>query len=247
MNSHELHAQIEALLEQLAALNFQLSAQVGEYPKTQTDLFKAKTLELYDAIHALQMDNWRSAQTKAEHIIQAEPLAKTAEIVDLEEKPTQNLVVEESNSHVGELKIPSPYDAPKFVPVVEKPIPKIEAPQPAKPIEKSLLDKMNESKSQNSLHEILVSTSESDEWSDRFAKTKITKIKDAIDISKRFEIQSNLFEGDANAYVSFINSIESADGLESALEQFKATAIRYHWNAETELVMELKSFIYRKY
>ena len=250
MNSNELHKQIGQLLGNLKDLNTRLLENEGAYSQAEIDEFKSNTLELYDTIHRLQLENWIPPISVAEKEIESVEVVSIPEVIDIIEVTEIQTPIadsEEIKIPISEIKMPSNFDAPKFVPVIEKPTPVAETPKQAKPTEKSILDKINESQSKNSLHEILVSTSDSDGWSDRFTNSKINKIKDAIDISKRFEIQSNLFGGDTHSYVTFINAIESADGLESALEHFKEVAIRYHWNAEAELVMELKSFIYRKY
>ncbi|MFM9944782.1 MAG: hypothetical protein ACKVQB_06070 [Bacteroidia bacterium] len=148
---------------------------------------------------------------------------------------------------VAEPKSPISFESPLFEPIVEKPTPVILPPKPPVVEEKSVLDKINEVKPNTTLHETISTKNEENELSHRFANSKIFKIKDAIDISKRFELQSGLFGGDSNAYNISISELEIAGNKEAALELFNRFAIRYHWNAENELAQELKSFIYRKY
>lgn len=140
---------------------------------------------------------------------------------------------------------PSKFDAPKFEPIADKPI----KPAPQKLIteEKSVLDRISETSTNTSLHETISSKKEENELSHRFANSKIEKIKDAIDISKRFELQSNLFGGDSHAYNISISELENSENKEVCLELFNRFATRYHWDHDNELAMELKSFVYRKY
>jgi hypothetical protein len=160
--------------------------------------------------------------------------------------PEPELVIEKPEVLEVPIKTnPSKFDAPKFEPIADKPI----KPTPQKLIteEKSVLDRISETSTNTSLHETISSKKEENELSHRFANSKIEKIKDAIDISKRFELQSNLFGGDSHAYNISISELESAEGKEVCLELFNRFATRYHWKPDNELAMELKSFVYRKY
>ncbi len=160
--------------------------------------------------------------------------------------PEPELVIEKQEVLEVPIKTnPSKFDAPKFEPIVEKPIKT--PPQLLIAEEKSVLDKISETNVKSTLHETISSKKEENELSHRFANSKIEKIKDAIDISKRFELQSNLFGGDSHAYNISISELESAEGKEVCLELFNRFATRYHWKQDNELAMELKSFVYRKY
>jgi hypothetical protein len=160
--------------------------------------------------------------------------------------PEPELVIEKPEVLEVPLKTnPSKFDAPKFEPIADKPI----KPAPQKLIteEKSVLDRISETSTNTSLHETISSKKEENELSHRFANSKIEKIKDAIDISKRFELQSNLFGGDSHAYNISMSELENSENKEVCLELFSRFATRYHWSQDNELALELKSFVYRKY
>ncbi len=274
MNRKELHSQIDLLIERLAANNTSLKEHEGKFSQLETDLLRKQCIELYDAINQLHMVNMMDKSSKPaidktpkESVIKdletskiekaiepelpKEEIIKEPELKKEEPEKEAEIVTEKKEEEliirIEEQKSKPHYDPPKFVPIVEKPEPVITPPKkPAEP-EKSVLDKINEMKSNVSLHESISSKSEENELSHRFANSKIEKIKDAIDISKRFEIQSNLFLADSNAFNISISELENAEDRASAIELFNKFALRYHWKLEDELVQELKSFIYRKY
>lgn len=273
MNRKELHSQIDTLLDKLAANNTMLKTHEGKFSQLETDLLRKQCIELYDAINQLHLANMMDKNIKPEvevsklEVIKKEPELKKTEtkpepeaikenkIVDpvvsetlLNKEPESIEIIEEKEVvKVIEQKSKPTFDAPKFVPIVEKPAPVIAPPKAAVIEEKSVLDKISETKSNTTLHETISSKKEENELSHRFANSKIAKIKDAIDISKRFEMQSNLFGGDSNAYNISISELEIAGDKESALELFNRFSTRYHWKADNELALELKSFIYRRY
>jgi hypothetical protein len=139
------------------------------------------------------------------------------------------------------------FDAPKFVPISEKQTPIIPPPKRQEVQEKSVLDKISEEKIEKTLHETISTKKDEKELFHGFANSRITKIKDAIDISKRFEIQTRLFGEDSNAYNISINELENAGNIENALKLFTIFTKRYHWDENDELMQELKSFLHRKY
>lgn len=273
MNRKELHSQIDSLLDKLAANNTMLKMREGKFSQLETDLLRKQCIELYDAINQLHLVNMMDKNIKPDaEAIKLEVVKKEPELKKEEPKPEPEPVKEDVTEEpkisetiitkepetieiteekevikVAEQKSQPTFDAPKFVPIVEKPAPVIVPPKVAVIEEKSVLDKISETKSNTTLHETISSKKEENELSHRFANSKIAKIKDAIDISKRFEMQSNLFGGDSNAYNISISELEIAGDKESALELFNRFSTRYHWKADNELALELKSFIYRRY
>ena len=273
MERNELHNQIDLLLEKLAANNKNLSNHEGKFSQLETDLLRKQCIELYDAINQLHLVNMmdKSSQTIID-LKSKEAEIKEPEIVEViaepelnldlgEEIPTPLVEIEEEKIKPEIVSIPEPeipkpivefkntpsYEPQRFEPVAEKPVAVVVPDIKPKVEEKSILDKMNETNPRNSLHETLSSKKEENELSHRFANSKIASIKSAIDISKRFELQSNLFGGDSNAYNNSLSEMDNASSKETALELFNSFASKYNWKQDNELAMELKSFIYRKH
>ena len=254
MNRTQLHTQIDSLLEKLSTNNTFLKGYEGKFSQLETDLLRKQCIELYDAINQLHLTNMmdkskktvegetKNEQEKSEaepHIVDIKESELPPEV--LQSKPVSDLEKEET-----EPKSKPVFDIPKFVPIVEKPAAVIEPPKKIVE-EKSVLDKMNETKKSTTLHDSISIKKEEQELAHRFANSSITKIKDAIDISKHFEIQSNLFRSDSAFYNQAINDLENAESKLSALDIFDELSARYHWGQENELAQELKSFIYRKF
>lgn len=145
-------------------------------------------------------------------------------------------------------KVSKDYESLKFIPIVEKQVPVFST--PIKPLsdEKSVLEKVSElHKEKNTIHQSISLQKDEKELLEKFLSAKIAKITNAIDISKRFELQNNLFGGDSHSYSRAILALEEAENREKALSVYSELSSKYKWDKENELVQELKSFIYRKY
>lgn len=136
---------------------------------------------------------------------------------------------------------------PQFVPVENKTEPPVKKQSPKQEPEKTVLDKIGSEKNSKTIHDHLASSKEEKELHQHFPNSKIASIPSAIDISKRFEIQNNLFGGQSHVYAQAIKSLDSAADKDEALRVFDSLAVHHYWNTEEELVKELKSLIYRKF
>jgi len=273
MKKNDLHFQIESLLGRMTAHNQTLKAHEGRFSQLETDMLRKQCIELYDAINQLHMANMMDKVTVTEVKKEAAPILEMPapvvekDVIDHPEKIEEEkkapvvperveppMVVEVKPEEAIEKTPPKEVpraqviEMPHFVPVVEKPTPVYSPPIP-KPVDdgKSVLEKINEQNSSTTLHDSMAMKKEEKELAHHFANSKIETIKQAIDISKRFELQSNLFLADSQSYTQAIADLENAGDKSIALDIFDRLAKQFHWNAENELVMELKSFIYRKY
>lgn len=117
-------------------------------------------------------------------------------------------------------------------PVVEKPVPPVEVKvEKSKPQAKS--KKKNEDAEMNFLFQ-------------RFNSKPIKSIAKAISLVKKFELQKSFFDGDADAYKKFIQSLDNAESREEAFEIYHKTKKSYNWDNE-DLRDELKALMYRKH
>lgn len=136
---------------------------------------------------------------------------------------------------------------PQFIPIEEKPAPVYIPPTKTINTEKSVLDKISHEQKTKTIHDHISSKNEEKLLHDTFPNSKIASIPSAIDISKRFEIQNNLFGGQSQAYSQAIRSLEDAGDKRTALEVFQSFVTRLNWDSDSELVKEFKSLIYRRY
>jgi hypothetical protein len=81
---------------------------------------------------------------------------------------------------------------------------------------------------------------------EKFNSKPIDSIAKAISIAKRFEFQSNFFEGEAKDYKEFMSRIDEAGDREEAFSIYHEYKNKLNWDNE-ELKDELKALMYRKY
>ena len=81
---------------------------------------------------------------------------------------------------------------------------------------------------------------------EKFSSKPIDSISKAISIAKRFEFQSEFFDGDAKAYKGFIEALDSAGDREASFEIYHKYKTELKWDNE-DLKDELKVLLYRKY
>ena len=81
---------------------------------------------------------------------------------------------------------------------------------------------------------------------EKFSNQPIESIPKAISLAKRFELQGEFFNDDAEAYNSFIVELDQASSRDRAFEIYHAAKEKYKWENE-ELRDELKVLMYRKH
>ncbi len=81
---------------------------------------------------------------------------------------------------------------------------------------------------------------------EKFSSKPIASIPKAISVAKRFEFQSNFFDGDAKAYNEFMGKLDNAKNREAAFEIYHEYKVERLWDNE-ELKDELKALMYRKH
>ena len=81
---------------------------------------------------------------------------------------------------------------------------------------------------------------------EKFSSKPIASIPKAISVGKRFEFQSNFFEGDSKEYNEFMKKLDEASDREAAFEIYHDYKNKGEWDNE-ELKDELKALMYRKF
>lgn len=81
---------------------------------------------------------------------------------------------------------------------------------------------------------------------EKFSSKSIASIPRAISVAKRFEFQTEFFEGDSSAYKNFMKLLDDADGREDAFGIYHTFKERHNWDNE-DLKDELKALMYRKH
>lgn len=137
---------------------------------------------------------------------------------------------------------PQPEPVVEEVPqTMEEVKPKVEVPQIKEPAPEPVANKKEEKKAAKT-------EAPAGDVYERLRNTKIESIKKGISISKRYEIQNELFGNDPQVYNDSINTLDNASGLDEALDYLEKTLMAKHkWDEEDSLVEELKTLLVRRY
>ncbi|MFT5725047.1 MAG: type IV secretory pathway VirB10-like protein [Bacteroidia bacterium] len=82
----------------------------------------------------------------------------------------------------------------------------------------------------------------------RFQNTKIDSIKKGISISKRYEIQNELFSNNPTDYNEAIKTLDSQSSFDAATAYLEGTLmVNHQWEEDDVLVDELRLLLYRRY
>lgn len=146
---------------------------------------------------------------------------------EIEEEPAP--VVETPAPEVVEPEVEEVLPEPTPEPVVETPAPKKEAPKPVKSTPK-------------------VAEAGGNDVYARLKNTKLESIKKGISISKRYEVQNELFGNDPQVYNEAIQTLDTQNNLEEAMDYFDNTLMVYHqWEEDNALVEEIRELLLRRY
>lgn len=146
---------------------------------------------------------------------------------EIEEKPEP--VVETPTPEVVEPEVEEVLPEPTPEPVAETPAPKKEAPKPVKSTPK-------------------VAEAGGNDVYARLKNTKLESIKKGISISKRYEVQNELFGNDPQVYNEAIQTLDTQNNLEEAMDYFDNTLMVYHqWEEDNALVEEIRELLLRRY
>ncbi len=216
MSRVNLHDRIDELLGLLSINNNRLSLHGERLSQLDIDVLRKQCIELYEQINTLAFVGRRTKNVETAPVIP--PVKPIPKPIV---KPKPKVVVEQKPE-------PKPIiETPKVEPIVEvvkeTPKPKKAPPKVKKVVEAEI----------QSLFE-------------KFNSKPIASIPKAISVVKRFEFQSNFFDGDFKAYNEFMGKLDNAENREAAFEVYTDYKTRLEWDNE-ELKDELKALMYRKH
>lgn len=232
----ELHDKINELIDSLQTNNHRLMLNDGRFPQIEIDLLRKAAIELYDTINLLHLENLKSPRSTPkveEPVIEEKEEVEVVEEVQpvVEEAPVIEEVVEatEIEEEVVEEPVVEPDPEPEPPQAkVEETIAEVE--QPTKSSEKA----STENGSSRRLHE-------------RLKNAKISSIKKAISISKRYELQHLLFADNKSLYNKTLDEIDAMGSIEEAEAYFDGLSKKLEWDPENNLVQEFYSYIERRH
>ena len=255
MTKDNIHQEIKKLIEKIKVQNEHLEKEKGNIHALETDLLRKYCMDLYDLINSFESNlidkiNLPIAKPTSETKEETLKIVESDEL-NIEEKLPDVVVKTISESEkITENKEQNLWNPPKFEPINEKPkTNELNIDNSTKPENKQqvVINELSEQYKKSTLHDTISKSDETKEMLEKFANSKIDKIIASIDISKRFELQQNLFKSDNRSFTDAINRLEKSGNLETALRIFDHLAKLHHWDMKNELVKELKSLVYRRY
>lgn len=166
------------------------------------------------------------------------PLPKT-EIVsgkDTEQRE-EEIPFELIEDQVDEEQAPLPKTEPAFNKEVEKETHTIPEPAFAAPIENT-----------QGLHPIYGKLNSNDgTLAARLMSVRLETLKGAFGFNERLQIIQELFNGSNDEFNSLIDQIENISSKEQARSLVSSYANKYHWDADSQLAIELVQKVERKY
>ncbi len=243
MSREYIHSKIDELLEVLSMHNGRLSLHTEKLSQLDIDVLRKQCIDLYDQVNLLALKGKMVAQPSVQKITEQESsfVPAAVEQISTEVPVSKNEITEaakdEDLSVASVDSIPAPVaDTNPLASLDTTPAPVAEIiepevvviPEPKLPIKKEKLE------------DDMLSLFE------KFSNQPIDSIPKSISLVKRFELQSELFKGEAASYNTFMAELDNASNREQAFEIYHAAKEKYQWENE-ELRDELKVLMYRKY
>jgi hypothetical protein len=216
MSREQIHENIDELLGLMGVQNDRLSLRTEKISQLDIDVLRKQCIELYDEVNKLALMG--KLKTTMSPPVSEKPQRKSAEPI------------------------------PKFTPEIETQIEDVDA--------ESLITtnqtedrSTKKSKVKNPVKTKPSNDTPEDEMLSLFEKFNskpITSVPRAISVAKRFEFQSEFFDGDASSYKEFMSQLDNAEGREAAFAIYHEAKDRLSWENE-DLKDELKVLMYRKH
>ncbi len=168
------------------------------------------------------------------------------EVVSIDAKPATKEKEAQKEEILKEEEIP----APRLTPDAEEE-PVKQAKLPVEPVQEKVsapvLPKVEVPKEVVVIKEKTTTTDEKGDVYAKLRKKKLDSIKKGISISKRYEMQNQLFSNNPENYNLAISNLDQADDLSTAEQYLDDLAKHYGWDEENHLVEEMTILIQRRF
>lgn len=242
MTREEIHNEIGNLLKLIEINNNRMFLNDADF-ELDLELLRSHIVRLYGLYDQLSISEPGEAAEvetpkvvkKAEPIvIQSPPKQRPKKVEVVVEEEVQEEIVEEVIETVIEPVEEEVIPAPKVVepPKVEPPAPVVEKPKP---------------KANHKIKNPVVNAEANDIYA-RLKNTKLDSIKKGISISKRYEVQNELFGNNPETYNEAIKTLDNQSGFDEAMAYLEGTLmVNHQWEEDDLLVDELRILLYRRY
>jgi hypothetical protein len=258
MGRDSIHSKIDELLGVLSINNSRLSLHSEGLSMLDIDVLRKQCIELYEQINKLALQP-RAASKPSDTLVQVKQPAKPIEKESAPEPPKQEVVEPTSVEVIPEspkVEIPTQVVEPPMVEIPVPVVPEVVIPTPEPISAPPVVDetkitspppqKVSSNKPKDEVKSHRYEDDEMKSLFEKFSSKPIESIAKAISVAKRFEFQSNFFDGEAKEYNTFMSLLDGAHDREEAFAIYHAYKSKFKWDNE-DLKDELKALMYRKF
>jgi hypothetical protein len=242
MTREEIHTEIGNIIKLIEINNNRMFLNDADF-ELDAELLRSHIVRLYGLYDQLTLTTSTSSaefEKPEVKVIQAAPKTRVKKVIIEQpvEEPEEE-VQEEVEEVIEEVEPEIVEEVP--APVVEEiPEPEVEESPKVEPVAKK-----QEVKSQSKKPRPSVTA---DDLYGRLKNTKLDSIKKGISISKRYEIQNELFDNNPETYNNAIKTLDNQSSFDDAMEYLEGTLMTQHgWKEDDVLVDEIRILLYRRY
>lgn len=260
MTREEIHQEIAELLKLIEINNNRMYLNDADMA-IDGEALRTNIIQLYNLYNRLstadsqveaKQSEFRKTEVVIEPEIQEEPKATPPPKPRFipEEKPVTPEVKPEPEVISKPTPEPEPVVEQPMIepePVVEEPVAKPETAPALEPEPEPIAEETKPQPQKKKEPRPAVMPEMNDVYA-RLKNTKLESIKKGISISKRYEIQNELFGNDPELYNISIKTLDTRENLEDALDYLEGDLmVKHNWEEEDSLVEELKTLLVRRY
>ena len=239
MTREEIHNEIGNILKLIEINNNRMFLNDADF-ELDLELMRSYVVQLYklhDQLQVSQPSELEAPEPKAEPVV-----IKTSPKPRPKPKHVEPPVVE------APTPIPEPEPEPEPIAeveiAVEEPVIEVEPPIVEEVVEEAPTEKAKPKPESKKAKPPVVAN---DVYA-RLKNTKLESIKKGISISKRYEIQNELFSNNPEVYNEAIKTLDSQVNFDDAMNHLEGTLMAEHgWEEDDFLVDEIRILLYRRY
>lgn len=242
MTREEIHTEIGNLIKLIEINNNRMILNDADF-ELDVALLRSQVVKLYGLCDQLSISETETdnepeviAVKKEEPVvIKASPKPRRKVEVEVEVEAEDEVEVEAE----AEEEVEGEVEVEDEVEVVQ--------PEPVAPPAEPVKEEPPAPKAKHQTKKPIPSTPANDVYA-RLKNTKIDSIKKGISISKRYEVQNELFANNPEAYNEAIKTLDSQDSFDDAMAYLEDTLmVKHKWEEDDLLVDELRILLYRRY
>jgi len=246
MDINKLHQEVENLIERIAFLNEDFTSK-SDVSQLEIDVLRKYCIELYDVVNKIGLASKISQAQKKNTVtpsisedLNEGNMIENSKLEPAIEKESQKQPVQPTVNK-PQIQNPEPPRESKNEEKVE-----VEIIKPTMDLTKEPQDKLIPQETQKFIAQLMEAENSNKSLFEKYKTSPIESVSQGISVLKRFEYQSGLFNGNVEAYNTFLSQIESAGSLTNAVKILNDNKNSFNWDDEL-LEAEINNLVYRRY